>query len=75
MIKAVVTTPSRGNLVIFGLSGENVTRIAAGEPIRIPGEHIGIPGTTFVICYGKTEADIVAELQANGVSIDLERKA
>ena len=68
MIKAVVSTPNRGNLIILGLSGENVTRLAAGEPIRIPGEQLNIPGTTLVICYGKTEADIVAELKEHGIT-------
>lgn len=63
MIKAVVTAAD-SKVVILGLSGQNVTRLAAGEPIRFQGDEIGIPGHMFVIMYGRTEDAMVAELTA-----------
>lgn len=56
-----------GNQVLFlGLTGENVTRLAAGEPIKIEPEMMkkfGLPPITVIIHYGKTEDDIVADFR------------
>lgn len=49
-------------VMILGLSGENVTRLVAGEPIRFDAEDIGLPPCTVVIMYGRTEAEIAAAL-------------
>jgi hypothetical protein len=57
-------------LMFLGLSGENVTRLATGEPILIKAiemEALGLPPMVITICYGKTEQDIVAELRSHGV--------
>lgn len=72
MIKAA-TRGAFGQPVLFlGLSGENVTRLAAGEPILIrPADMaaLGLPAMDIVIHYGRTEDDIAAELEARGVKL------
>jgi hypothetical protein len=74
MIKASARTALGQPLLLLGLSGENVTRLAAGEPIRITTAHLaqlGLPATMeIVIHYGRTEQDIVAELEAHGVKLN-----
>lgn len=49
-------------MVILGLSGENITRLTAKEPIHLDLADVGLPPTVVVIVYGRTEADIAAEL-------------
>lgn len=59
-------------MLFLGLSGENVTRLSAGEPIRITGQQmaeLGLPQVEVVIHYGKTEQAILDELEANGVQV------
>lgn len=56
-------------LVILGLTGENITRLIAGEPISINLSEMGLPDCPLGIVYGKTEDDIVAELAKFGVNI------
>lgn len=53
-------------MLLLGLSGENVTRLMAGEPILFDGTPYGFDGN-IVICGGRTEADIVAELAKHGL--------
>lgn len=70
MIKAGGTTGLGMPLLFLGLSGENVTRLAAGEPIRVPAAHmtaLGLPAVEIMITYGRTEDDIVAGLRAHGI--------
>jgi hypothetical protein len=52
--------------MLLGLSGENVTRLAAGEPIAFDGDQLGYAGKV-VILYGRTEADIKAQLREHGL--------
>jgi hypothetical protein len=67
MIKAVLTRQDgTGAVIVLGLSGENITRLAAGEPILIDGGDIGIPGKQIAIIYGKTEDVIAESLQHHG---------
>jgi hypothetical protein len=71
MIKAAGRTGLGLPLLLLGLSGENVTRLAAGEPIRIPAAQmaaLGLPQMEVVIHYGRTEDDIVEELKAHGIA-------
>jgi hypothetical protein len=73
MIKAAGTTGLGAPLLFLGLSGENVTRLAAGEPIRITVpqmQQLGLPPMEVVIHYGRTEDDIVSELKAHGVKLN-----
>ncbi|HEX9392170.1 MAG TPA: hypothetical protein VF928_12730 [Usitatibacteraceae bacterium] len=51
-----------GNLVILGLSNENILRLIAGKPILFEGEDINIPGIRFGIMHGQTEASMEKEL-------------
>ena len=72
MIKAAGKTSLGVPLLLLGLSGENVTRLAAGEPIRVSAaamRELGLPQVEVVLHYGRTEDDIVAELKAHGVEM------
>lgn len=51
-------------LLLFGLSGENVTRIVAGEPVEFDLADMGMSKCRIVIMYGRTEADILKEVRA-----------
>lgn len=63
MIKARGRTPLGTDLVLLGLSGENVARLAADEPIRLNLSELGLPAIEVVIVYGKTEDSIKARLE------------
>lgn len=66
MIKAIVSDDRHpGPMVVLGLSGENVTRLVAGEPILIDLAQLGLPPQRVSIVYGKTEEAIVAELKTH----------
>lgn len=72
MIKAAGKTGLGLPLLILGISGENVTRLAAGEPIRISARHmaeLGLPQMEVVICYGRTEQDVLNDLETHGVRL------
>jgi hypothetical protein len=61
-------------LLLLGLSHENVARLVEGQPIHLlritHGE--GIPdGWEVIICVGKTEHDIVSTLKQAGVIDDM----
>ena len=61
MIKALVTTP-KGPLVILGLSGENMTRLMADEPILVNLEDLGLLPIQIAIVGGRTEGEIMSSL-------------
>lgn len=70
MIKGAMRTGLGLPMLFLGLSGENVTRLAAGEPIRIPAAELvamGLPQVEVVIHYGKTEQAILDELAEHGM--------
>lgn len=72
MIRAAATTGNGTPLLFLGLSGENVTRLAAGEPIRIGTQqmtHLGFPAMEVVIHYGRTEQAILDEIRAHGIRL------
>lgn len=72
MIKTGSRTALGAPLLFLGLSGENVTRLIAGEPILIrPAQmaELGLPPMVVAIHYGKTEADILAEVKAHGITL------
>ena len=66
-----------GQPVLFlGISGENVTRLVAGEPILIKAEALaamGLPPMVIAIHYGKTEQAILDEIEEHGVTIQVRR--
>jgi hypothetical protein len=53
--------------MLLGLSGENVTRLAAGEPILFDGRELGFDGHVAIV-YGRTEDDLADELRRHGLS-------
>lgn len=54
-------------MLLLGLSGENVTRLMADEPIKFNLAELGLPPMVVVIVGGRTEDAIVAQLRANGL--------
>lgn len=66
MIKALVTR-SGAALVLLGLSGENMTRLMADEPILLDLADLGLPACEIAIIGGKTQADIIAQLEQHGL--------
>lgn len=67
-------------VLFLGLSGENVARLAAGEPIRVSAaqmRELGLPEVEVVLHYGRTEQGILDELEAHGVKGEVrdERRA
>lgn len=72
MIKAAGRTGMGDPLLFLGLSGENVTRLTAGEPIHIPIADIaglGLPPMDIVIHYGRTEQAILDEITGHGIKL------
>lgn len=69
MFKARGRTGQGNDLVYLGLTGENVTRLAADEPITFNLSELGLPAVQVVIVYGKTENAIVEQLEAHGVKL------
>jgi hypothetical protein len=61
VIKAVARDAT-GPIVILGLSGENMTRLMADEPIVLNLADLGLPAQRIVIIGGRTEADIAVQL-------------
>lgn len=62
MIKARGETAEGTPLLLIGLSGENVTRLAAGEPIVFDTSEIGLPPMQVIVMYGRTEQEIATLL-------------
>lgn len=70
MIKALGRAGDGHPLLIIGLSGESVTRLAAGEPIAFNMAEMGpdVPPHHVIIVYGKHEEDIANQLQTSGLA-------
>lgn len=62
MIKASGRTGDGRPFVILGLSGENMTRLMADEPIVLDLAELGLPSTVITIIGGRTEDVILAQL-------------
>jgi len=67
VIKAVGKTGDGTPFVILGLTGENVTRLMADEPILFDLAELGMAPCVVTIVGGRTQADIVAQLEQNGL--------
>lgn len=67
MIKARGPESHGKPMVILGLSGENMTRLMAKEPILLDLADLGLPPTMVAIVGGKTEDDIAADLREHGL--------
>lgn len=62
-------------LLLLGLSGENMTRLMAGEPIvvdtaakELRGAPVQLPAMHVLIMGGRTEETIMAELHEHGIA-------
>lgn len=67
MLKASGRTGDGRPLVVLGLSGENITRLIAGEPVQLDLSDLGLPPTEVMIIYGKTEDRIAEMLREAGL--------
>jgi hypothetical protein len=63
MIKATGTRGNGKPFVLVGITGENVTRIVAGEPLKINLGDVGLDDIEIAVVYGKTEAELVAQIE------------
>jgi hypothetical protein len=52
-------------IVILGLSGENMARLMADEPILVNLADVGLPAQRIAVVGGRTEADIAKQLKAH----------
>lgn len=66
VIKASGQTADGKPLLILGLSGENMTRLMADEPIRLNLADLDLPEIVVVIVGGRTEDAIAERLAAAG---------
>lgn len=57
------------NLIVFGLSEENVKRLKEGRPIFFDGAELVLPGMKFAIIYGTTEQQMEQDLINAGFRI------
>lgn len=69
MLKAKGRREDGAPVMLLGLTGENVTRLVAGEPIVFDAAIIGFPPCDVVVVYGRREQDIVDMLKAGGGEI------
>lgn len=67
MSKASGRTGDGTPLVVLGLSGENITRLMADEPIWFNLAELGFSSVEVLIVGGRTEDSIVTDLQDAGV--------
>jgi hypothetical protein len=58
----VVIKARAGNLIILGISEENVVRLKQGEPIKIDGHEMGLEGD-ILIFYAPTTGDLIKTIQ------------
>lgn len=64
MIKALMHTGTGEQVVLLGLSAENMTRLMADEPIPIDLADLGLPRQRIFIIGGPTEEAITESLRA-----------
>lgn len=64
MIKALLREPTGAPVIVLGLSGENMTRLLADEPIVVQLADLGLPPGKILIMGGRTEEVIAADLTA-----------
>lgn len=66
MIVATATGENDTRIIVLGVSRENITRLTAGQPIRVDAaHHPGFPAdTAIMIIFGETERAITEQLGA-----------
>lgn len=70
MLKAAGRTGDGRPLLVLGLSKENMTRLAADDPMVLDTAPLGLPSMQIVIVYGATEDTIIDRLH-NAKLLDL----
>ena len=51
-------------LIVLGLSHENLKRLKQDKPIIVRGEEVGLPEAEILIFSGRTEAAMMRELES-----------
>lgn len=67
MIKASGRDGDGRPVVFIGLSGENMTRLMADEPIRVDLAELGGPACVVVLLGGRTERAITEQFERHGM--------
>lgn len=62
MIKALLRERGGQAIVVLGLTGENMTRLMANEPIVVQVAELGLKPMKILIMGGRTEEAIAAQL-------------
>lgn len=62
MIKALLREPNGQAVVVLGLSGENMARLMADEPIVVQLAELGLKPMKIVVVGGRTEEAISDQL-------------
>lgn len=62
MIKAVLRESTGAPVVVLGLSGENMARLMANEPIVVQVADLGLKPMKILLMGGKDEETIAAQL-------------
>ena len=62
MLKAMMQNNEGKNILLLGLSRENVVRLKEGKPIHINGDELGFENDVILV-YGETEEQIYEDLQ------------
>lgn len=55
----------KGNLLVFGLSNENMNRLKKGEPIKFNLKELGMSDTDILIFNGKNEQTMYEMVKQN----------
>ena len=65
MITAMATGSKGEQVIVLGITRENINRLTAGEAIHVDAvHHPGFPvGLSIMICFGETERALVAHLK------------
>lgn len=56
-----------GDIMVFGLSEANLQELRKGRPIEVDLRDLAMPGGKVIIFYGKTEVDMMKELEDGGL--------
>jgi hypothetical protein len=68
VLKALGAAGNGDPLLVLGLTGENMARLMAGEPMRVDvGRTLGGPPMQVLLCGGETEEAIAEELRKWGL--------
>lgn len=62
MIKALLRERGGQAIVVLGLTGENMTRLMANEPIVVQVAELGLKPMKILLMGGRTEEAIAAQL-------------